>query len=494
MADDLKLAQGNADIPRMAMGEVGTLGLNTINKQIAEQIRDELRFPQVIDTYKTMLNDPMINAGVSLIEMMISKIKWDVRPPDEATDDQKKKAKFIMQCMGDMEHSWDDFIKEVNSYIGYGFSVHEKVLRRRKKAKGSKYNDNLVGWRKLPIRSQDTLYKWEWSDDGRTLKSVYQDLSRIHGHTSRFSYFFNKKDKPEGIEIMRSKFLLFRYNSKRDNPTGNSPLNACYLPFKFRTIVEEQESIGLTRDLTGLPVIGLPPKYMSPDASDEDKALFAYYQKVVTNISNNEQAGLVLPLMYNDQGKKIIEFSLMGTQGGKMYDTNAIIKRWDDKILTALYADILKLGQDSHGSFSLAGAKTSIVATHIEARLKEIAEVINQDLIPYTFKYNGWDDTELPKMVYKDMDEEDLDELGKLVQRIASVGYLPRDQKTVAQILDRAGFEGGASILEMSDEDFKKLFPETDSKAGEGMKTAQDGTGKGGGKTTDNSTSNNENA
>ena len=33
-----------------------------------------------------------------------------------------------------------------------GFAIHEKVFRRRLKANGSKFNDSLIGWRKLPVR------------------------------------------------------------------------------------------------------------------------------------------------------------------------------------------------------------------------------------------------------------------------------------------------------------------------------------------------------
>lgn len=491
--EELNLTTGNAEIPRINMGEVGTVGLNISDKQVLEQVKKELRFPRVIETYKTMINDPIISAGLRLIEMMICRVSWEVSPPKNPTEDQIKKAKFIEQCMGDMEHSWDSFIKEVLSYIGYGYCVNEKVFRRRRKNTGSKYEDNLVGWKKLPVRSQDTIYKWEWSKDGRELKAVYQDLSLILNSADRFQYYFKNKKDIEGLKIPINKVLLFRYDTKRNNPMGNSPLNNCFLPFKFRSIVEEQESIGLTRDLTGLPVIGLPAKYMSPDATPEDKAIYDYYKRAVTNISNNEQAGLVYPLIYNDAGKKLIDFELMGTTGGKMYDTNKIVKRWDDKILTALFADILKLGQDSHGSFSLAGAKTDIVSMNIESRLKEIADVLNQDLIKQTFKLNGWDDTELPKFTYGDIDQEDFDAFSKLIQRIASVGFLPRDKKLVHEILERGNFKEAERFLELPDEEFEKLFPNSDSRAGDGMKTAGDGTSNGPSKG-DNSVSNTENS
>ena len=49
---------------------------------------------------------------------------------------------------------------------------------------------------------------------------------------------------------------------------------------------------------------------------------------------------------------------------------------------------------------SLAGSKTNILAVAIDARLKEIQEVLDNDLIPSLFKLNGWEDEELPKFVY----------------------------------------------------------------------------------------------
>ena len=104
MADaKLNLQKGDADIPKLSMNEVGTVGLNVVDKEVTEQLRRELRFPQVVLTYKEMLNDPMIYAGISLMEIMISKIQWSVKAPVDPTEDQLKKAKFIEQCMGDMD-------------------------------------------------------------------------------------------------------------------------------------------------------------------------------------------------------------------------------------------------------------------------------------------------------------------------------------------------------------------------------------------------------
>lgn len=229
---------------------------------------------------------------------------------------------------------------------------------------------------------------------------------------------------------------------------------------------------------------------MSPDATEEDQQVYSYYKRVMRNIHNNEQSGLIYPLMYNDQGKKIVEFDLMSSAGGKQYDTNAIIKRYEDKILTALFADILKLGQDSHGSFSLADSKTSIVELNIEARLKEIADTLNNDLIPQTFKLNGWEDTEYPKFTFKDLDSEDIDEFGKLIQRVGSAGYLPKDAKTVSAVVKRSGFDHHEDYEAMTPEELEEVLPDKTSRASESNGTSGVGDSQEGGSNSDTNSDN----
>jgi hypothetical protein len=121
----------------------------------------------------------------------------------------------------------------------------------------------------------------------------------------------------------------------------------------------------------------------------------------------------------------------------------------------------------------VAGAKTSIMAMAIEARLREIADVLNKDLIPQTFALNGWDDEELPRFTYTDLDEEDLDEFSKLVQRIFSVNAIEFDRE-IANIIRERGF--GASPYPKDMPVDEELLPQNRSRAGDGMKTAGEGT------------------
>lgn len=479
MADNINLKQGSEPMPRIRMGESGAAGISEVDGYIHEQIKKELRFPYALDTYRNMYNDPLIFAGINLKKNIMQKTQWKVKPVDDPTQEDLQKAEFIRQCMDDMDHSWGDFIKSILNYLIYGFGISEKVFRRRSKSKGSKYNDNLIGWRKMSPRSQRTLRKWKFSDDAREFLGVYQDLSLVNSN-GRYNMLNTAAGYTgDGLFIPKEKFLHFKRGGDSVNPEGESALSSCWLPWKFKVLIEENEAIGISRDMVGMPVIRIHPKYMSPDATPEDAAVYEYYKNVVRNIHAGEQSGLIIPQMFDDNGKPIIDFQLMGVSGGKQYDTDSIVKRYEDKILTALFVDILKLGQQSHGSFSLAGAKTNIMAMDIEARLQEIKDVINNDLVKQTFQVNGWDTARLPEVYFEDLDEEDLDELSKMVQRIGSVNMLPRTPDMVSQIVKRAGFRNHEDIERLSQEELEELFTENDSGASEGMQEGMpSGTGK----------------
>lgn len=427
-----KVKKAVAPMPRLRLGEIGTVGLKQYGGHIAEENRRELRFPEACKTFRTMSQDATIKSAISLVEMMIARVDWTIDLGIEPDATMKARGEFLESVINDMEHSFADFIREVTSMYTYGFSVHEKVYRRRTFETGSSYNDNKVGIRKLPVRSQDTISRWVYSDDGRELVGLEQSLAGVQ-NGDRYVNLSH-----DGIiQIPRKKFMLFRVDAKRDNPEGNSPLRGCYNAWLFRRQIEEQEAIGITRDMNGMPTLYLPPRYMSEDASDSEKAIFEYYKNVIRNIQMNEQSGLILPQAFDPESRKeLFKFELTSTQGGKMYDTDTIIKRWDNKILMVLFADMLKMGQDQVGSYSLAGAKTNIMAMAIEARLKEIQDTLNNDLIPQLFALNGEILTakELPKLCYGDLDEVDLDEFSKAIQRMGSVGALELDRPMANKI------------------------------------------------------------
>lgn len=474
-----------ADIPRLQMSEQGVTGLRASSGIIFEDIKTELSFPQSIITYKQMSYDPTIAAGLSYYEAMMQKPKWYVNEVKDATAEEKAQARFIEECMSDMVHTWNDMIREASSMNVYGFAVQEIVLRKRLRSKGSKYNDGKIGWQSLPTRSQDSIKQWIFDDDGRELLGLEQ--STVYSPTS----YRVMNSNNTSVIIPRKKFLLFRTGAKKDNPEGSSLLKACYYPWKMRVAIEETEGVGIFRDLSGFPVISIPPQYMSEDSTPEQKAVYAAYKNIVRNVQSNQQGGVVMPMAYDPDTKQpLFKFELMSAQGGKAYDTSQVITRYNNSILTAMCCDLLTMGQGATGSYALGSIKSSMTAMTIESRLREIRDVINHHLIPMTAEYNGWDITRLPTIDFEDLEVTDLDQISKFLQRVGAVGYLPRTPEVINKVLDALGLDALPEGTDLDD-----VLPEKTTKSGQGMEEGlSSGTGNADGASGDASSTNSDNA
>lgn len=451
-------------VGRMQMSEIGFTGLKITNGLIYEDIKKELVFPQSNITYKQMSYDSTIASALSYYEAMMLKAKWKMKAPKDATDQEKELADTVWNMLHDMDHSFYDFIQEVSSMNTYGFSVHEIVLRKRLKSKGSKYNDGMVGIQSLPIRSQDTIDKWIYDETERELLGVRQNLG--------LSLHRSIQGKSQ-IVIPRKKFLLFRTGKRRGNPFGESLLKNCYFAWRYKVLIEEQEALGVQRDLAGVPHAMVPAQIMAPDASPEQKAQYEVWKNIVRNIHLNQQSGLVTPLVYDPETKQpLYKFELMKNDGGKAYDTTKIKEYYQKAILTALHADILIMGQSNTGSYALGNIKGTMTAISIEARLMEIANVINHHLIPLLAEYNGWDKTRLPELHFEDIESTDVEQLSKAYQRAASTGLLEIDRAVLNKVRESIGVDPKPDDAPV---DWENLTGNT-SRSGDGFASAGDGT------------------
>ena len=139
--------------------EIGATGLKQFSGHIKEEELKQLSSTrQRVNTYKQMSsNDSVIGAILFAIDMLIRQVDWTVQPESEDPDDIEA-AEFVEDNMHDMTSSWDDTISEILSFIPFGFSFHEIVYKRRE--------DGRIGWKKLPIRGQDSLDHWEFDEEG----------------------------------------------------------------------------------------------------------------------------------------------------------------------------------------------------------------------------------------------------------------------------------------------------------------------------------------
>ena len=485
----VSLSYGNESIPPIKLGETGFSGLRALNGILFEECNSDLRWPRSSKTFKEMSKDATIAPALSMVEMAIARVPWTVKVPEGYEDELGDKAEFLRQVMNDMEHSWGSFIRQVVSFNRYGFSIHEKVYRRRYKKNGSKYDDGLVGIRKLPIRPQDTITAWDWANEGRDLNGCWQAVVKPSNKNS-----VSVDSSSDDVFIPRKKFMLFRNNPLKDTPQGESPLTSVYLAWKYKTELEKYEATAIATDVRGLKVLKLNPRYMDPNASDEDRAVFSYYQRIMNNLHNGEQSGVIIPSLKDEQGEEMIaDLSLLSITGQKSYDVDKTIQRYKTEIITALMASQLILGQNGGGSFSLAESLNGISQMAVEARLIEIKDILNQDLVPQLFALNGWQTDVLPEITYGDLSTPDLDVLSKFIQRCASVGLVGQDAATVNWIASQANMPIPFEDASIDVEEARQMLTGYSSGAGEGMAKGSGNGTSDSASGTDNSTVNMEN-
>ena len=80
---------------------------------------------------------------------------------------------------------------------------------------------------------------------------------------------------------------MFTCDSIKENPEGRSILKGAYTSYKRLELLQNQTSIGIARDLGGLPCFGIHPRYLDPNASPEEKAVAASFKTIGENINSD---------------------------------------------------------------------------------------------------------------------------------------------------------------------------------------------------------------
>lgn len=360
-------------------------------------------------------NDSTIGAILYAIEMLMRQCVFHIEP---ASDDPKDKeaAEFVESCMDDMERTWADTLSEILSFLTFGWSYHEIVYKRRggktsNPVTRSKFSDGLIGWRKLPIRAQDTLWGWDYTDQTDDLQGMIQSPPPDYGQ----------------ITIPLEKALHFRTRSRKDNPEGRSILRTAYRDWYFKKRLCEIEAYGIERDLAGFPVLYAPEDMPIWDPNDPDMVqALTRAETIVSSIRRDAREGLVLP-----GGETGWRLELLTSGSRRQFDTNSVIDRYNKQIATSVLADFVMLGQQQVGSFALADSKTKIFALAIGSYLDIICEVFNNQAIPRLIDLNGEHFkgiTDYPTMEHGDIEDTDLMAFSTFLKDMIGIGVLQPDE------------------------------------------------------------------
>lgn len=408
--DDLTMGQVKTNYNPLQ--EIGDTGLKRAAGILDEEFLPALRGRKAVKVFREMsLNDPTVASLLFAIEQLLRQVEWTVVNQDNSPEGEEA-SQFVEECMNDMSHTWDDMVAEALSFITYGWSWHEIVYKKRvgpwekDPKRRSKYTDGRYGWRKIPIRSQETLLRWVFDEDGG-VKAMVQMPPPSYAQRV--------------VPIERS--LLFRARQSKGSPEGISLLRGAYRPWFFKKRLEEFEAIGVERDLAGMPVARVPSDYMKAKQGTDKHNTYKAFKKMVQNVRRDEHEGLVIPREFDPETKQdLFDFELMSSGGGRSFDTNALITRYEQRILMTVLADFIMLGNNQTGSYAMHVDKTGIFRAALNSLANVIADTFNRHAIPKLFAQNGWKLETLPEIKPSNVDPPNLAELGGFMQTMSGLG------------------------------------------------------------------------
>jgi len=422
------------------LSELGGTGLRNYSGYFNEdEVVKDLQWPYSINRYREMEADALIAGALFAIKQFIRSAEWEVEEykGENAPSDTRDQADFLRSCLKDLDKPWEETMIDILSFLTYGFSLHEIVYKKRlgmnqsSKKYRSKYNDGLYGWRKFPIRAQDTLEfnKKCFDSDG--------EIYRVH-----------QKDLIAGIDtyIPEERYLLFRTTSYKDNPYGRSILYAAYRSYYFRKNIEVVEAIGIERNLAGIPIIRIPSELMSPDADEGQQKLRRMYEVMGQMIKKNDQSYVLLPSDTQDandsgNGKYHYDIELLRSDGSNNSNQGPVIERWDRRIMQSMLADFLLVGGQSVGSYALSSTKVDAFKTAISSYLDTIAAQFNEKAIPMLWEINGWDSTKCPKLKHTGIDKIDTGVIADFIKKTIEVGAITPDQNVEEYLRNSVGLK-----------------------------------------------------
>lgn len=431
-----------ATVPFMDLGISGVVRYGGVSR-VYEEFLKELQGPAGMKLYREQAsNCPVTGAILFAAQHLARGTTARIDPANRKGANPADALRVADRVSGalfdDMDTTWPDTLSEILSMLTFGWSLMEVSWKRSEglypptdssvgqsimpppeaggpngqgppppKFVPSKFDDGWMTWKSWGLRAQETLFMWEWDEDSRAI--VMQQMA------------------PPDFRIRRiplKKCLHFRTQVAKQNPEGVSLLRHSVTSYLMKKNVQWVEGVGIERDLAGYPVFQVKEpdpvkRWVPPDIWNDKDAdavrVLSQLKAMARGIKRDEQEGMVLPWW--------IDFKLVSAGGARrQFDTNQIIERYEQRILMSLLADFIMLGHDSVGSKALGESKSSLFTQALTSILQIVASVINRFAIPELLRFNGIPQELAPTLVFGDVQDITLEELGGYVANLSKAG------------------------------------------------------------------------
>jgi hypothetical protein len=321
--------------------------------------------------------------------------KWWIEPHDN-TPRAKEQAEFIYDNLFRLENrSWNEFLKEVLTYLEFGFSVFEKIY---------KIYDKKIYIDDLAFRKQSSIQNWQ----------INQGNGKIRGVTQLI-----QTDEHEGsniVEIPINKCIVFTNDKEGDNLTGESMLRPVYRNFKYKNMLYDISAKSIERYGIGVPLVTLP------ETVGESELLTA--EEMAQNITSNQSSFIIKP-------NKEWEIEILTPNGSPLGDeVIKLIQEHNQSIPEVVLAGFLNLSKGGSGSYALSKDLTNFFTLILEEKANYISDQINKYVIKDLIIYNWGEQDYYPTVRHTPLGDTDIDIFSKSISKLSESGLVVVNDKT----------------------------------------------------------------
>lgn len=469
-SSDVAQGSGQTQPPQDATGqqsefvEIGRSGLKHVAGYIQEEFVTNLRGQRGAKVYREMgENCPTVGMALMRVKRTLGKTNWRVDPSDAHDEEAVDIARFVDECREDMSNAWTAMLSEAFSMVQYGYAPTEIVYKRREGPGGdtpSKFDDGRIGWRKIALRSQESVTRWDINDEDGGIEAMHQQPAPTYRE----------------FVVPIERLLLFRTETERNNPEGRSLLRSAYYPYQYWKGFTEKAAIGAERDLCGIPVGRVPGSALTSEAPADQKSAAAEMRKIVENLRQHEQASVVLSSSRDPVSNQFeYDLSLLQSAGAKQFDVLSLIKHCELQMALAILADDALIGHEGSGSYALADVQGNTIQSLLESFLDSVADVFNRYGIPRLLELNGLPLDKAPILRHTGIVRRDALRLAQFLKTLADAGVPVFPDETLTRALyamedlpldgreeredekppDDTGVEGGAVTIPTDSQESK---------------------------------------
>ncbi len=333
-------------------GEKGYTGTQFFSGLISdEEYLQTLRWQDGVDVFDKMRrSDGQVKGVLQAIMLPIRQAQWTIASADES--EQSTKDAYDLEdniikgknCL----MNWDDMLRQILTYLVFGFSIFEKVYH---------IVDGKVYLKKLAPRLQKTLWRWHVDEYGE-LKGIQQYVLRPTGKT-------------EYIDIPAEKLIVFTNELEGSNYEGVSLLRSAYKHWYIKDELYKVDALAHDRFSTGVPWAKEP---IGANPQDKERA-----ETVLSNLHSREKSYMIVP-----NGWDIGIFEKAGTNDSLIKS----IQHHNEEIAKNVLAQFINLGTTESGSRALGGSFIELFMMSINAVAGYVADQLNNTVIKELCDYN----------------------------------------------------------------------------------------------------------